>query len=1040
MRRFFASLIVVLFAASADAALPQYVNDRVVTNAVVDAFEFINNNAFYVNTRTVPWDAQNVTNWINNGVMSGAMGFRFDRVSPSGSRGRSAGFRNDGLIEAFDGGGFFFFAGTQPGQSLFLADSSYLTINASNIVNRGQLRVGASGIARVSGNNVDLRGSAILVEPLGALTLPSQFSQFGFFLITETNFFPDPGIYDQAWGIDISTNTFLPTIVQNPDPLSIITPPFRITNSLSWCSDILLLTNNVSAFVRAEAVTQTNWVFQIITVSAPTNLFELEAKFLPQTFPFGTRAGNNFLSPALSFTSYATDLMTDEQYPVNLFVIDQLGSSTNAILLVNQTAGTFRPAPIIVSRGRPFSWTNAPGPTDFVLDPSIIYNPAYSNQIVTNIYAAYGALIESTASRLPNIPDVGITNSPGRVEIQADSLNLRNTRIRAEGLASIKATNFLGSANAVLDTKHLQIQLNSGDTPIQFDNLSPDFVERFGGPLKVFSMVWTNLLGTGDTNMPSIEVAISLTAIDASLLHTREPSYVHDLALQSRSEIVMDDSMTISNRFSLSAPRVVINQRMRLEGSAVLDSGSVSNVNEFVITTNGTLSGFGLALYEKSPGVPLTSFENHGTLLASSHIINANTFASSGAIISTNIETLLISDFCYDLVNYFTNNTPSLGPVRITAQEARFDGGVVATAGEIILNGSIYKIRDTDFVASRLRLNATEALTDAGPDSQNRWSVTNGFTMTSVRPIGDLLGTSVRSTALPFALVEHTWAAANVGTNLVGFTNGNLALGQLTLSGGRNSEFDFLPAQMGTQNALYVDLLEIEGAQAASLTALANGIYIDPNFTIYYGDLRSTNAQITAESVNKLGSFGQGEGRMVWVPGFSGPNSSVDIARLDGRTERMNRALRLSLETDSDGDGIPNAFDPFPLDAGSGTQVQNVNLRDGRVISVPTAIVESSSLDSDGDGIPNSEDPYPFDGARLEALTVVQPTGQSAVIRFMAAPQTSFTIEFRDSLTSGSWQPLRTVTNTSSIATTLEVADVITASRLQRFYRVVYNP
>jgi hypothetical protein len=297
----------------------------------------------------------------------------------------------------------------------------------------------------------------------------------------------------------------------------------------------------------------------------------------------------------------------------------------------------------------------------------------------------------------------------------------------------------------------------------------------------------------------------------------------------------------------------------------------------------------------------------------------------------------------------------------------------------------------------------------------------------------------VRSVALPFALVEHTWAAADLGPTLAGFTNQNLALGMLTLSGGRNSEFAFLPAQ-GGKNALYVDIIEVEGAQATSLAGFVNGIYIDPDFTIYYGDLRSTNGAVNAESVSKLPNLGTGEGRMVWVPAFAGPISGVDIARRDGRSERMNRALRESLEIDSDGDGIPNGFDPFPLDAGSGSQVQSVSLRDGRTISVASSIVQSSVLDSDADGIPNDQDPYPFDGARIEGLTVAQAPGKAAVIKFTAAPNTVFTLEYRDNLTTGNWTALKSISNTSATASIVEVTDAIAAGQTQRFYRVVYNP
>ena len=59
---------------------------------------------------------------------------------------------------------------------------------------------------------------------------------------------------------------------------------------------------------------------------------------------------------------------------------------------------------------------------------------------------------------------------------------------------------------------------------------------------------------------------------------------------------------------------------------------------------------------------------------------------------------------------------------------------------------------------------------------------------------------------------------------------------------------------------------------------------------------------------------GQLGGHLVWVPGFAGPNSSVDVL-INGKTVQVNKALRYSKIIDSNDNGIPNFYDPNPFDA-----------------------------------------------------------------------------------------------------------------------------
>jgi hypothetical protein len=186
------------------------------------------------------------------------------------------------------------------------------------------------------------------------------------------------------------------------------------------------------------------------------------------------------------------------------------------------------------------------------------------------------------------------------------------------------------------------------------------------------------------------------------------------------------------------------------------------------------------------------------------------------------------------------------------------------------------------------------------------------------------LGTTITSVAGTFEFVEHIWGAEDRGPSANGFVN-NVALGALILEGGVNSIFQFIPAL--ENSALYVDVLGISGTLDDSMSALTNAFMLGMN--VYYADVISTNPAINAQGLNRI--FGPNAPfNLIWVPDFAGPNSSVDVPMAaNGPVSRMNRGLRESLLVDSDGDGIPNGRDAFPLSASAGGErdVQLVGVR-----------------------------------------------------------------------------------------------------------------
>ena len=95
-------------------------------------------------------------------------------------------------------------------------------------------------------------------------------------------------------------------------------------------------------------------------------------------------------------------------------------------------------------------------------DRTFLFDPqTYSNAVVTSDYAGYNAQVDNLAVEPPPVTPGTVTNFPGRVQITAENLDLRNTRIRGEGEVTIKANHLLSSAGAAVDCENLSYNLGS---------------------------------------------------------------------------------------------------------------------------------------------------------------------------------------------------------------------------------------------------------------------------------------------------------------------------------------------------------------------------------------------------------------------------------------------------------------------------------------------------------------------------------------------------------------------------------------------------
>jgi hypothetical protein len=569
-----------------------------------------------------------------------------------------------------------------------------------------------------------------------------------------------------------------------------------------------------------------------------------------------------------------------------------------------------------------------------------------------------------------------VTNLPGRIEVEANNLDLRGTRMRAEGHISIKAQHLIGSANAAIDSQFTSFDLGSTNGTLEIRSLAKDQVQRWWGGVTAWSGQWTNQLGTLATNVVEdppgsgtltnqvvtnvITIGFHALFVDGGM-NTLQDAFVRHMSL-SATNAVVSDSMVIADTLTLNTERITLNTNnfMALQGTALDWNGnSAPGVRYF--TNYGLLAVQRDAVFGSDRPAPYTAFVNRGVIDSLTTRVRATELEHSGTI------------------------TAGGGAIVLEADSLKIDGGQLTSFGDMLVHGRDLKFRNNISEVSMLSLNPTNSLSDGGGDANNIWRVNNGFELTR-RPVsGDLLGTRVESSSPQWANVFHKWAGADLGVSADGYRN-NAALGYLSLNAGFASALTF--TGVGSSNALYVDFLEISGSVQSDIL---NTLIIDPNMVLYFAD-----ANVPVEELDGLfADSGKPEGRLRWVSSFAGPNSSVDVLLSDGRVIQVNRALRESVNIDSDGDGIPNGLDDAPFDNLVVTEVQVVG----------------------------------------------EPVPGTVAISWKAAAGASYTVEFLDGMAGSGWQALTVKNNTAPEPGILTVLDTSAAnSPVQRFYRVRLNP
>ncbi len=956
------------------ATTPLFVNESNTNNPSIDATAVVNKgtinamNSVFLSA-PILFQTLNTLNLTNNisGVFSGDLGFDFGFTTNT-SRLFSDYFVNQGIIRGDN-----------------------IRVTATNVLNPGDLSAGE--LLLLQGNNVNLTRSVLTATLNNSLTTSTTGSR-----LVDTNgvvTYQNPSaVTDIYWGagtgnVMTASSGFGGLFLSSLDSL---VGGFRPPQSSSPSHEVQssgfggfggfpsISGTNFISYVRTN-LQGTNLNIQVVLVqpnTANTNL-SVDVRFASLS-GLGGGGGNFFqgITPIVRFSTFGSDITTGGLYTNNLYFIDYINSRTNSLLSDNTTASSSRPAGYELSRGSTYDRFFTPTfsfTTNFDISGISFFQPDYAQSVVTNnFYSAWQASVGNAANApgsatyMPHLDDP--TNAPGRIDITANNLDIRLARIKADNLVSIHATNLVSSDAVIIDAPFIQLFIANTNTTLTLTNFAASQVARPNGTLSFYSTTWTNF----STNAV-FSYRYHVLMVDASQLSGITPVTLQEFNVRG-TNVIINNALNIGRVIQVDSPALTFSasSSLNLPQSTApnLASNNFPNLNYF--TNLGAITvPFQCALGSDRP-TPIASFVNRGIFTANNITIRATDYESTG----TNLTRSLVGGV----------NVGGGGPISITADSAKFDGGsgtvgMLSAGGSILLAGNDLKIRGHQLLTlGTLTLSPTNSLTDTGASGTNRINCALGFSLT-VKPVsGDLLGTTIYTTAPLNRTASHVWAGNNFGPVAVGYTN-NAALGRLLLDTSNNALSRNLLsfAGTGTNNALYVDYLELSGTITNDLVS---HLFIETNMTLYFA-----NANVPVQSLD-----GQLGGRLRWVKDYAGLNTGVDVRLPDGRTAKVN-----------------------------------------------VAKLNSQVIDSDADGVVNASDLSPFDGIIMNSrVTFTNVPPLTAFVTWEAAAQTVYQVEVNTNLLAGSWQFLSNFTNSATTNRVVTFSDVVPTGAAERYFRVSYQP
>jgi hypothetical protein len=872
----------------------------------IDALLFINNGIFSVDLINVgssaPFATADTLSFTNNGIMDSATGFRLDNFDRASSSYRSAQFLHNEAGAVINCGGTNLTSLFSTNGIAFLSINSgaQLLTRAQTTVNHGSMEMGINGLLSISSDCSDLQGGLLNMEGFESGQEPGgQFLTFG---AATTFAFQIPGQFDYFWGLGQNNNWF---------PGSSVGATFASSPS-HWETNRYYVSGQTSIGMSFPQV------YQNITPLGPSNnLIQVVAVHnidpaISNIVYFNNGAG----TMEVEWTWPWTNIITGDVIQDHLLLEDDIYSITNLLLTVNGTGplstglrNTYIPTNYVFFRGiSGFGTPATPG-----LSPGLI-NIGNSGKRETNDYTAYLAMFLPTTTIPSEVAGQSFTNMAGRIEVNANNqLDLTSSRIGGLNFVKLNSPkNFEMDDRTRILTYAADYNLGRTNGNLTFTNLIPPTCPRLNGFVQLYSARWTNVTQNPVVSpfpMDAFTTNIYTVLLVDSRITNSSRTILQNLALHS-TNVIISDVVNVSSNLLIDAWNLTIATngpdaqnpagQLNFLSGRILWTNSLPNLH--TLTNLGQISVQNAAFFggvrfppfsQVSSAEPYQSFVNHGKLLTLGAFVWANNFEDTGLLDG--------------------------GPLSVTLQVGNAtmtNDNVNApnSTGDVSIYASNLFIRSNTLTAGRkLTIWPTNSINDGGSSSGNFWSAgVGGFNLLNKPPTASLLGTTLTETAPNFARVTSSWAGSDLGASPGGFAN-NAALGRLILDAKNSALLIFQRPNTSGNYALYVDYLELqESATNHDSSFNLTSVQINSGFKIYYGDAVFRNSDGTVVDESERLDHKNGGG-LNWVPAFAGAFSGTNLVYPDGTTNFLSRALVLSKDIDSDGDGIVNYYDPTPI-------------------------------------------------------------------------------------------------------------------------------
>lgn len=891
---------------------------------------------------------------------------------------------------------------------------------ATNITAHGNIGSDVAGRIRLEGQNISVeRGVLSSVSGVNAAFCDIR-------TLRPTNYVNEVGVEDVYWASALGGRTSaLPRIsipLANPFPVppATLSTPFH---EVSWpaFNNIALLNSftisNYASYMLTSNPDPTNVLVQVVLVS--TNTMAPGVGVDVRFWKGGGLLNPNSSSPIVRFSLSRSNFVTARVETNFLYFIDHSTSQTNVSLSRNLNGKSSRPRPFKVSRAGnlEFEFDFFSVSSNAVQQFDTFFSGAlnFTNTSTTNYrYWGYATKVGNPRTNaLPvqstpvnaNLAINDATNLPGRVEIFGDNVNLRLARLQAENTIIVATTNLQNSEGARFEAPNLVFDVARENDTIVLTNFVPQTIDGFHGFLQAYSVAWTNR--SIRANAPDVNYSFHVLVLNGSLMDQATSVSIPTLNVRS-TNIVVQNKLNAARSFLFDAPGLMFDTgtELRLDPTTIPNLLPTNFPRLVNFTNRGIVTVPGLADVVGGVGVNLSNYINDGIFLSSILNVRAANFESSGTNAAFNFTTDEVPA-TFPLLSFATG-----GPLTIDATAVKLQSNLGAgrrgrqiAVGDITIRGDSLKIIGQDIMTpARFIMDIANLVSDGNAVGSNSIVVGSGFSVLRKPVLGDLLGTSLETVIPRDFVVDHFWPAENRGKSVAGYTN-NLALGKLIINTTNSLGQPYLVRFFGTgtDNAIYVDLLDFQG----SITNEDLGFHLDiaPNLTIYFANASPSVEQVLAAVTNSSNT--NLRERLQWVSDFTGPNSSQIFSFIDSL----------------------------------GNAVQTV---------VNSAKFNSQILDSDGDGVVNaSEDELnsgtPFDGVLMRQAitfstnTTPTPSVTSAAITWRAAAETMYSIESADRITD-TFTLVTNIVNTNLSNGDISFTNALPGNTTMRFYRVGYRP